>query len=495
MASSPARLVALQTLLLLAALLPALQGLAQARLPPAPAPAAKKYERAAEATARWISWKVSGNAAGRWPMNTTERCCGHNYTLYYGPPGVALFYTQLAQATGLAEHRSMAVATGVAIQATLPAALSLFGNNTALYYGSAGMGFALRQLAASQVDAGGTHGFLGSARAVDDSILAAATPVPAAGGLTWNNNTDVAHGAAGTALYLLWAAAGEADADRAQRYRAAAGKAAAWLLTTAVHTTAGWKWPRGHDSDGNHDGTFFPNFCCGTAGVAYFMATLFQQTGAAAYKDAALRGAEYLLSVARLDDDGLLIYHDEPLHENLYYLGWCHGPAGTARLWAKLYEVTGDAKWWSLVLRGVRTIAGDALPDFAWLLNMPAQPRQPAWQSVSQCCGGAAALNFLAQVDAYAVRHGLPTGGADPMGVARRVADVIVETKGRPCGPAHLNATCFPSPEEHDAPTALTEQVGWMQGAAGVAASLLHFGAHVSNTSRGSRLAWPDEPW
>jgi hypothetical protein len=44
-------------------------------------------------------------------------------------------------------------------------------------------------------------------------------------------------------------------------------------------------------------------------------------------------------------------------------------------------------------------------------------------------------------------------------------------------------------------PTVMTTQVGWMQGAAGVAASLLHFDAAITNCTAGSRLDWPDEPW
>jgi hypothetical protein len=101
------------------------------------------------------------------------------------------------------------------------------------------------------------------------------------------------------------------------------------------------------------------NFCCGSAGVAYFLATLSALPAAAFAGDAvcaartkarflaaAESGGTYLLSVANQSDHGLMIFHDEPAHTQLYYFGWCHGPAGTARLWARLHQLTRQARYW-----------------------------------------------------------------------------------------------------------------------------------------------------
>ena len=96
----------------------------------------------------------------------------------------------------------------------LDVALTTFGNNTALYYGSSGIAFAFRELAAF-VHAGGgakqgalASSFLDAAHQVEDVLLKIAKKTPA-GGITWSNNTDIAHGASGTILYLLQAAAAE----------------------------------------------------------------------------------------------------------------------------------------------------------------------------------------------------------------------------------------------------------------------------------------------
>ena len=39
------------------------------------------------------------------------------------------------------------------------------------------------------------------------------------------------------------------------------------------------------------------------------------------------------------------VFHHEPDGEDLFYLGWCHGPVGTARLFYRLHQATGDRQW------------------------------------------------------------------------------------------------------------------------------------------------------
>ena len=45
----------------------------------------------------------------------------------------------------------------------------------------------------------------------------------------------------------------------------------------------------------------------------------------------ALAGAHYLEAVANTEDGGFKVFHHEPGGETLYYMSWCHGPAGTSR--------------------------------------------------------------------------------------------------------------------------------------------------------------------
>ena len=78
-----------------------------------------------------------------------------------------------------------------------------------------------------------------------------------------------------------------------RRYLKAAVDAAAWIKSHEVATEAGKTWPIATGSKRN-----MPNFSHGTAGVAYFLATLYQQTREKEFLDAAVLGGRYLTSVA-----------------------------------------------------------------------------------------------------------------------------------------------------------------------------------------------------
>jgi len=203
-------------------------------------------------------------------------------------------------------------------------------------------------------------------------------------------------------------AAGSSHAKNMTKTAVAAGD---WLLSMGVSDGAnGMKWPLGADSDGAHDGVFFPNCCCGTAGVAYTLATLHCEVpGDQIFLAAALGGAEHLTSVANVTKSGrMLLYHDAPAHEHLYYFGWCHGPSGTSRLWARLHQITGDLSFWEKILKGLEAVSAHALPHFDWL-TQPA-PEAAPWANVGQCCGGAAGLNFALQAYEYGTKQSLSFG-------------------------------------------------------------------------------------
>src|SRR6185503_7167618 len=76
-----------------------------------------------------------------------------------------------------------------------------------------------------------------------------------------------------------------------------------------------------------------------------------------------------------------MIHHSQGRGENLFYLGWCHGPPGTARLWSELERQTGDPEWGAW-LRG----AGEAM----LASGAPERRGRGYWNNVGQCCGDAA---------------------------------------------------------------------------------------------------------
>ena len=63
-----------------------------------------------------------------------------------------------------------------------------------------------------------------------------------------------------------------------------------------------------------------PNFSHGTAGVAYFLATVGERTNDAQLLDVAARGAAYLPRSQHARPRWLEVFHSEPGNEALYYL-------------------------------------------------------------------------------------------------------------------------------------------------------------------------------
>lgn len=64
----------------------------------------------------------------------------------------------------------------------------------------------------------------------------------------------------------------------------------------------------------------------------FVLARLYEETRRAEFLAAAKEGARHIQSIAKVEGDSALVYYREPDLEGLYYLGYCHGPAGTARL-------------------------------------------------------------------------------------------------------------------------------------------------------------------
>ena len=278
-------------------------------------------------------------------------------------------------------------------------------------------------------------------------------------------------------------------------------RAAQWLLSKAESApTGGLRWPRGPDTDGVHENQYFPTFCCGTAGVAYFLAAL--SCAEEVPMDAALRqallahaeaGAAHLLGlgVSPLPHTLVLPHEEEGEGRSYAYMGWCGGPPGWARLFVVLWQATADAQYLAALEAAVRALLLLVPTQLAMLVPTPYD--MPPWANLGQCCGVAGAGTFLLEV---AAATDLPLN-ASLRDEARRVglslADALA-ARAVPAGPGG-SGLAVPSPEEHAAPRKTTWQAGWMQGASGVGAFLLHAHAVAAGQTRGRRKVWPDEPW
>lgn len=215
-----------------------------------------------------------------------------------------------------------------------------------------------------------------------------------------------------------------------------------------------------------------PNFSHGTAGIAYFLARLHKATGGRRFLEAALSGARYLQAIAKTEGNICLVPHNQPDGLDLFYLSWCHGPAGTARLFYQLAQATGDKTWMSWVQRSANALLTSGIPE----------RRTPGfWNNVSQCCGSAGVAQFM--LDLYGVTR-------EPQYLAfaeKMTADLLARATRDDKGTRWVQA------EHRVKPELLIAQTGYMQGAAGIGTWLLRLDAQ--QRKRAPFVRFPDSPW
>jgi lantibiotic modifying enzyme len=425
---------------------------------PAPSPSTPGYLDAAVKAARWIRTARVETPQGYVWLTGPERPEGFDTTpnLYTGSSGVLLFLLELARAAGDKAHREEAAAGADALIAGLPAKLDPENAETGLYTGAAGIGFALNRVFQETKD----DKYRKAAVRCRDLIHAAAQP--AGKGVQWGTTTDIIAGAAGTGLYLLDVAHGMDDSAS----RDLAVRAGLRLIELGIPEKGGLKW--------RMDPTFprlTPNFSHGTAGIAYFLATLHRETGRQEFLDAALAGARYLQAVANTTGDTCLIFHDEPDNKNLYYLGWCHGPVGTSRLWLRLNQIDPKAGWLAWARKGANGILKSGIPE---------KQTPGFWNNLGQCCGSAGVADFFLDL-------GKLTGNSAYAEYSRRVVRNLLSR----ATPTPGDGLKWIHAEHRVKPEYVYAQTGYMQGAAGIGMLLLRL--EVEKKGWGFRL--PDSPF
>jgi lantibiotic modifying enzyme len=431
------------------------------------------YLDTAIAAERWISGHCRETDHGLvWGLaNEAPETCLH--TLYAGSAGIALYYLELHAATGDPVYLSIAERAGTDL-------VDYVHNKDWLTCsalgGWAGYFFVLNEIALQT----GDDSFRTAARHCAQKLRDQASPIGA--GIGWvapmpyakltghageREIYDVAEGAAGVGLYYLYAREQNLHPEALSWVRAIADR----LLEVARPAQGGLRWQLMEDIPWPFDA---PNFAHGTAGVAYFMARTFEATGEQKYLDAAMAGAGHVQAMAEpMGDDGHLVPHVlDDGRPNRYYVGFCHGPAGTARLFYLLGELTGEAQWldWS---RGLdRGLVATGAPE---------QRDRGFWNNVSQCCSDAG-------IGDHAVWMHRATGDAFYLDLAQRVAaEVIRRSK------ADGRGLCWPQAEHRTQPEFIQAQTGYMQGAAGVGSFLIH----LATTLKGSpvKILFPEAPY
>ncbi|HWA63397.1 MAG TPA: lanthionine synthetase LanC family protein [Caulobacteraceae bacterium] len=417
-----------------------------------------------------LAFIASQRLAGRTKWRREAGAEGSDYSLYHGSAGIALLLLELHRQTGEAALLDEAVAAGEEIAAHLARVERL---SVSVATGWPGYAFAMAELAR----ASGREDFRALAGQCLARLRAQAADLGA--GIGWiepmpfsditgmkgdREIFDQSVGAAGAGLVFLYGHREGLHPDCLAWAKATADR----LLEVAEPTAEGLRWRMMSDMPFAFTA---PNFAHGGAGVGYFLAELFKVTGDERYRDAAVQAARYTLSRAHPAGPGKLVCHTEEARNPIFYLGACHGPAGTGRLLLALAEITGDTAWVDEAGALMRGLEHTGAPEAR---------SKGLWNNHGQCCGDAG-------VGEFALLMARRTGDERYRRLAERCADVILAAST-----AGEGGRRWVQAEHRDRPTFLQAQTGYMQGAAGIASFLVHLAS--LETARPAKIALPDWP-
>jgi lantibiotic modifying enzyme len=405
------------------------------------------YLVSARAAARWII----GCESQRLPEPPDEPL-EQQLDLYYGHAGRIPFFLELTALTGDRSHRKIALTSASCIAGQI-GSIKAWG----LYHGLAGMAVALDWIVQTSDDSSLLNPLSQAIDRLEASVKHGRS------GVFWNEWNDLFSGTAGIGLALICLAR-QIHRPSLMKLARAAGDG---LLSLAREMPDGIYWTFSEKCS-----THYPNFSHGTAGVGYFMADLFEATGEERYRESALAAGRYLRSLAsRVEPTNCLIFHDDRAGRDLFYLGWCHGSAGTGRFFYRLYQLTDDAAWLGLVEKQAAALMASGIPE---------RQTPGYWNNVSRCCGAAGIGEFFLGLY-LAIRT------RSYLAFAEHIADHLI-ARAEAAG----NGIKWSQAERRIEPDKVAAQTGLMQGAAGIGLFLVH----LDEVRRNHRplFRFPDEP-
>lgn len=412
----------------------------------------RPYLSAALQAAQWIrASAVKSEHGTTWPGMPGEEKSINN-TLYSGTPGIVLFFLEAFYATGDDSFLEDARAGADYLIAALEKE-----QGVGLYVGISGIGFVLEETHKATKDKKYRRGAERCVAYLEKSA------VQKGAGIEWGTTTDIISGTAGIGLFLIYASR-EFDDDSLLELAAQAGQR---LLELGQPEGGGTKWAM----DPGYP-RLMPNFSHGTAGISYFLVSLYAETQQKKFLEAALSGVRYLKSVAHTEGDVCLIFHHEPDGQDLYYLGWCHGPTGTAQLFYRLCQVTGDKEWMGWVEKCAQGILQSEIPE---------KQTPGFWNNVGQCCGSAGVAEFFLSL--YRIQR-----KPEYLDFAKHLTSDLLKRGTRDkAGLRWVHA------EHRTRPQLLFAQTNLMQGAAGIGLWLLHL--DYFERGQKQRIVLPDCPF
>jgi len=229
-----------------------------------------------------------------------------------------------------------------------------------------------------------------------------------------------------------------------------------------------------YDGYNGENGYVAPNFEFGSAGAGYVLLRFHELTGKKEFLEKAILCARFLDEISIAQEKGKLIpYRVGENEPAIFYLGACHGPAGTEKFYYKLYQITKNLEY-----------AQELKELFEGLeaLGAPGKMSAGLWNCVNYCCGASGHVHTY--IGLY-----LGTGEKRWKKLAQQSADIILGEKEQ----TENGAVYWKTALDRIAPNVYTIPVGYYDGIAGIAATLLEMYLLEENQFHWSRLV--DDPY
>ena len=327
-------------------------------------------------------WKI-GTVPGR-GLDEVESTYLNERNLYSGAAGIGLFLIQLYDITGDKSYLDDAIAAGNYLVATYDKELS---KNPSVHAGVSGEGVLLEALYKKTKD----ETYKEHAVRIADDIYASA--VHDESGIHWDGFYDFM-GDGGSVIYWLKIAKLSGD----DKYIGYAKEVIDSILKLGIsydEEAIYWKlFDPGIYFKELPAGGVVPNFAHGTAGVVYLLTKYYEATKDEAYLEKAKKGFNFLEKIAIYDEDAAIVpylYFEEGGRPyDVYYLGYCHGPAGDGISVYELYKVTKDEKYLEFFKKLSNALINAGVPF----------KKSSGYWNDCLCCGSAGVIyHFLTAAD------------------------------------------------------------------------------------------------
>ncbi len=229
-----------------------------------------------------------------------------------------------------------------------------------------------------------------------------------------------------------------------------------------------------YDGYNGENGYVAPNFEFGSAGAGYVLLRFYELTGKNEFLEKAILCARFLDEISIVQEKGKLIPYRVREHApTIFYLGACHGPAGTGKFYYKLYQVTKNPEY-----------AQDLQDLFEGLeaLGAPRKMSAGLWNCVNYCCGASGHVHTY--IGLY-----LSTGEERWKKLAEQSADILLGEKEQ----TEDGAVYWKMALDRIAPNVYTIPGGYYDGIAGIAGTLLEMYLLEENRFHWDRLV--DDPY